>query len=630
MTLFKQRHSRWLIGLIALLIVGCNSSEQSTAPDDEPGPEPTAPEARFTSVAPSAAEPKAGATVSEVIAYQSAPIVVEDPTTPLLYNADVEGQVRYPLEGDGPLPVVLYLHGRHATCIYGDGTEFLSAGICPDFSELGSPLVLTEPLDNFTGYDYMADTLASHGYVVISIDANDVNDKDLAGDAGVNARSQLILHHLDIFRAINADGSYPSLNQPDRFASLQGRMDFDRVGLMGHSRGGQAVSHVHFLNEAGRQNTELALPPRVLGEPFTAPHKIKAVFSLAPTNFDYITVPDTTYAVLLPYCDGDVSNLQGAFTFDDTRYAAAETPTPKFQILTKGANHNYYNTKWTGEDGNGDDYSNADSWCDRAAESNGRDNPAAQRAHGEFLMSSFFRLFIGGETAFLPYWQGRAHLPPDACPEGTDGFCDERAVLSIQMPEDQRVVINDALTTERLTTNNLAGSQTAEGFERAEFCTTKNTEGRNDAGGCPSVRTFANTGQLFLQWTQAGAVFKTELGDLDASGKDMLSLRVGVTFNAAKDLNDVAEQDFRLVLTDKDGKEAEVLAADYGDALFVPPGNADNGEGAKTTLNMLLFPLGAFPGVDLSRLDTLELIFDQSMAGAVQLADIQFQSAPQP
>lgn len=628
-TLYR-RNTKWLVALLALFIVGCSSSGNTDTPADDPNPDSSAPEARFSSVAPSAAEPKSGATVSEVIAYESAAIVVSDPTGPLQYNADVEGQVRYPLEDAGPLPVIVYLHGRHATCLYGDGTEFLSAGICPDFAETGAPLVLTQPLDNFTGYDYMADTLASHGYVVISIDANDVNDKDLAGDAGVNARSQLILHHLDIFRAINADGSYPSLGQPDRFADLQGRMDFSRVGLMGHSRGGQAVSHVHFLNKAGRQTTELALPPRVLAAPFTAPHAIKAVFSLAPTNFDYITVPDTTYAVLLPYCDGDVSNLQGAFTFDDTRYVAAEMPTPKFQILTKGGNHNYYNTKWTGENGTGDDYSNADSWCDRASEGNGRDEPAAQRAHGEFLMSSFFRLFVGGETAFLPYWQGRAHLPPDACPEGTDGFCDERAVLSIQMPEDKRIVVNDALTAERLTTNNLAGNQTAEGFERAEFCTTKSPEGTNDADGCPSVRTFANTGQLYLQWQAAGAKFLTELGGIDASSKDILSLRVGVAFNATKDLNDTPEQNFRVVLRDTAGKSAEVLAADYGDALFVPPGDADNSEGAKTTLNMLLFPLGAFPGVDLSSLDAIELHFDQSMSGAVQIADIQFQNLPQP
>ncbi|MHA7833271.1 MAG: alpha/beta hydrolase [Algiphilus sp.] len=630
MITLSSRRTRWFVGLIALFVVGCSGSSLPEAPAGSDAPDETSSTARFSSVAPSAAEPKAGVEVSDAVPYRSAAILVSDPSTGLQYNADVEGQVRYPLEGGGPLPVILYLHGRHATCVYGDGTEFLSPGVCPDFSDTGAPLVLTQPIDNFKGYDYMADTLASHGYVVISIDANDVNDKDLAGDAGVNARSQLILHHLDIFRSINTDGSYPSLAEPEAFISLKERMDFDRIGLMGHSRGGQAVSHVHFLNLPGRQTTEVGLPSRQLADPFTAPHSIKAVFALAPTNFDYITAPDTTYAVLLPYCDGDVSNLQGAFLYDDSRYVAAEKPAAKFQILTKGGNHNYYNTKWTGEAGNGDDYTNADSWCDRSAEGNGRDSPAAQRAHGEFLMSSFFRLFVGGETDFKPYWQGRAHLPADACPEDTEGFCDDRVLLSIQMPEAKRIVINDALTPERLTTNNLAGNQTVEGFERAEFCTTKSTEGTNDADGCPSVRTFANTGQLFLQWKTAGASFKTELGGLDASSKDFLSLRVGVAFNAAKDFNSSDKQDFRLVLTDKAGNSKELLASEYGDALFVPPGDADNGEGAKTTLNMLLFPLKAFAGVDPSQLDTLKLIFDQSMAGAIQIADLQFQNAPSP
>jgi len=624
-----MEYRKQLIASLTLLVAACGggSSGSGTALDNADSSQAGPPEARLVTTAPSA-DTAGDLAISEVVSYSSAPIQVEDPETSTTYNSDVEGQVRYPTEGDGPFPVVLYLHGRHATCEYADGFEFLSSGECPDTSETGAPLEATEPVDSFTGYDYMADTLASHGYVVISIDANDVNDKDLSGDAGVNARSQLILHHLDIFRAINADGSYPSLSQPDRFTGLQAKMDFSRVGLMGHSRGGQAVSHVHFLNEPGRTTLEVAAPPRNLSEPFTAPHEIEAVFALAPTNFDLITVPDTTYAVLLPYCDGDVSNLQGAFIFDDTRYAEADNPTPKFQVLTKGGNHNYYNTVWTGENGNGDDYTNDDSWCDRSDEGNGRDEPAAQRAHGEFLMSSFFRLFVGGETAFADYWEGRAHLPLDACPEGTTDFCDERVVLSSQAPAGERIVVNDALAMERLTTNNLDGNQAAEGFARAEFCTTRNDSGGNDADGCPSVRTFSNTGQLFLQWENPEAVFTTALGGLDASGMDYLTLRVGIAFNGDKNWNADDPQDFSVILRDTAGNGAAAIASAYGDALFVPPGDADNGEGAKTTLNMLLFPLGAFPGVDTSSLAAIKLRFDQSMAGAVQIADLQFQRSP--
>src|SRR3546814_11104788 len=69
--------------------------------------------------------------------------------------------------------------------------------------------------------------------------------------------------------------------------------------------------------------------------------------------FDIITAPNATFAVLLPYCDGDVSNLQGAFMYDESRNLAETTPSRKFQLVTMGANHNFYNTTWSG-----DDYSN--------------------------------------------------------------------------------------------------------------------------------------------------------------------------------------------------------------------------------------------------------------------------------
>ncbi|WP_337219404.1 hypothetical protein, partial [Vibrio parahaemolyticus] len=127
------------------------------------------------------------------------------------------------------------------------------------------------------------------------------------------------------------------------------------------------------------------------------------MFALAPTNFDIITAPNATFAVLLPYCDGDVSNLQGAFMYDESRNLEETTPSRKFQLVTMGANHNFYNTTWSG-----DDYSNSDSWCDSAAETSGRDSPIDQRRHGEFLMSSFFRLFLGNETQFSSYWSGMA------------------------------------------------------------------------------------------------------------------------------------------------------------------------------------------------------------------------------
>ena len=69
-----------------------------------------------------------------------------------------------------------------------------------------------------------------------------------------------------------------------------------------------------------------------------------------------------------------------------------------------------------------------------------------------------------------------------------------------------------------------------------------------------------------------------------------------------------------------------MAASDFSLALFDPPGDAYADGGAeKTTLNALRIPLEAFSGVDLSKLTQLELIFDQTPVGTVQLTDLMFQ-----
>lgn len=559
--------------------------------------------------------------VSGLLEYNSAQLVVTDPEG-ILYNADVKAVVRYPTEGDGPFPVVMYLHGRHVTCSYA-GQEFLGTGEC-DLEipgVLGQPINVIKPVENLKGYDYMANTLASHGYVVVSISANDVNDKDLAGDAGVNARSQLILHHLDILREINLNGQYSKLDDPYVMDDLRGKIDMEHIGLMGHSRGGQGVTHVLQLNEGDRGTYfELGLPE---DDAFSAPHNLTAIFALAPTNFDYITAPNTTFAVLLPYCDGDVSNLQGAFMFDDSRFLEETTPSRKFQVLTMGANHNFYNTVWTA-----DDYSNADPHCDLSAEGNGRDAPLDQRRHGEFLMSSFFRLFLGGETQFEPFWNGVETMPLDACPVGTENTptarCDDRFHLSIQGKADERLLVDDIADIDSRMTNSLGEMTEAIGLDRFEFCTTISEAGTVNSTGCPSLRTWATAGQLYLESGETNSTVTTTLGALDVKPFDHLTFRIGVPVLTEANGALTQEPDLSAVLTDTDGNSASVAISDYSKALYLPPGSPTNGEGAKTILNMVQLPLAAFEGLEFDRLQTLT--FSNSGTIKLQLAEIQFQA----
>lgn len=524
--------------------------------------------------------------------YDFGRMTVRDGITDESYESDVRGYIRHPEGSDGPWPVVLFLHGRHQTCetTVGQLPVPVREDNCPN-------VVIIESAMSFRGYDYIATHLASHGYAVISIDANDINDNDGAPgnrDAGALARAQLVLRHLDAFRDISRAGG-------SGFDDLVGKLDFSRVGLMGHSRGGEGVNKAASLN---REQNE--------------PHALKAIFSLAPTDYNTLTVDDVPFISLAPYCDGDVEDLMGNFAFDTARYAKADDAAPKFQLLAMGANHNYFNTVWTSDDWTIHEPAGNDSHCGTNNPDNQRDTPEQQRALGQFFIASFFRAFVGEESEYAVYWNGHAKVPDSACPGG-EGPCDDRYLLSIHAPATDRVVIDATPDDGSLTTNALGGAVTLEGFSEFGTCA---TNGRAGEGCDVAEPTFNTAPQLFLSW-DAPARYRSALGGKDVSTYQLLSVRIGVSHG---DADNIDGQDFRIELEDSAGNRSSVVASDYSDALLYPPGDAFENPGSrKTTLNAVDVPLAAFEGIDLRAIDSVSLVFDQTPAGTVQLTDLLIQ-----
>ena len=126
---------------------------------------------------------------------------------------------------------------------------------------------------------------------------------------------------------------------PDRSVGtkLTGRLDLDHIGLMGHSKGGEAVSRFLELN-VGRQ-------PQ---------YNIDGVVALAPSDSGNQApgerAPGTNWAVLLPACDGDVFDVQGGNAFERAKAAPQGRRFAKFQWLVAGTNHDWFNTVWYQED----------------------------------------------------------------------------------------------------------------------------------------------------------------------------------------------------------------------------------------------------------------------------------------
>lgn len=504
------------------------------------------------------------------------------------YDTDIHGYIQYPQDADGPFPVVLFLHGRHGTCYDGWGIDDDDCA---------------NPIPSFRGYEYISENLASHGYAVISVDANDINDNDSGpsnGDTGGLARAMLVVRHLDEFRDINAAGGLG-------LDALMGKLDMSEIGIMGHSRGGEGVNQTVLYNRAQPE-----------------PHNITAVFSLAPTDYNTQTVSQVNFVALAGYCDGDVEDLMGNFAYDTSRYAVDNDPYPKFQLIPMGANHNYYNTVWT-TDSRPDDWTILDSdgddpWCGENAAGNGRDTPELQQAQGLFFIASFFRYFIGHESDFAAYWNGQTPVPGGICPDG-QGPCDDRYLLSVHAPAADRLVIDDTLDPASLTTNNLGGSVWFDGFSSYGIC---QTNGRPGEGCDVATPTFNIAEQLFMAW-DTSATYRSELLGLNATDYQVLSVRVGVSHG---DADNESGQDFHVILEDRDGNRVEALASDYSDGLFYPPGRAfyDSNHGSqKTTLNAVDIPLTAFEGVDFTNLNAVELAFDETPAGTVQITDLVMQ-----
>lgn len=218
----------------------------------------------------------------------------------------------YP-DGEGPFPIVLMVHGNHQA---------------EDFSD--------------PGYEYLGRLFASRGTIAVSVDENFLNGtaSDLLRfpDGGMSeendARGWLLLEHLRQWREWNRTPGNP----------FERHVDLERVALVGHSRGGEAVAVAGAFNR-------LPFYPDDARVAFDYGFGIRGVAAIAPVDGQYkpagapTRLSNLSYFVLHGSHDGDMQSFHGERVFERVRFTDGAEHF-KAGLYVHRANHGQFNTTW--------------------------------------------------------------------------------------------------------------------------------------------------------------------------------------------------------------------------------------------------------------------------------------------
>lgn len=222
----------------------------------------------------------------------------------------LNGRVWYPENIEGPLPLVLVVHGNHDMMDYSD-----------------------------PGYAWLGEHLASRGHVVVSVDENFLNGSIFGGLDRENAtRGWMLLKHVEAWRDWHGEPSHP----------LHERVDLDRVVLVGHSRGGEAAALAAAFNRLDHYPEDARIE-------FDFDFGIQGVAAIAPVDGQFrpsdkpTELSDVSYFVIHGGMDADVSYFVGDRQWlrtspdvDRGRFSAS--------LYVHHANHGQFNTTWGDDD----------------------------------------------------------------------------------------------------------------------------------------------------------------------------------------------------------------------------------------------------------------------------------------
>jgi hypothetical protein len=455
------------------------------------------------------------------------------------FDTRIQGQLYFPGSGETfdrdarNLPLVVIAHGYFST---------------------SSP---PNDVETFTGYDYLARHLARWGMVVFSVNMNDVN---LQEGSGYHDRAEIILKAVD---EVLSD------------ATLDGKINKNRIGLVGHSVAGYAVVVAQFLNESESRG-----------------YGIRGVVSIAPFVGDLDDpLPKTKHMQLLGSMDSRLGDTGGKGGF--AVYSHASRPKTHFWII--GARHNPFNRRWVAE---GDPF-----------EAETADEALPPQDHeriAKCLINAFFQDALRNQTQYAGYMSGTV-LP--------------------QSLHELEIHTQHSRGPDRFVLDNFGDADQELGVPVAPLEKTTNTQGENVAATGPGLGEWndiefttlhpQDTKVVELGWTEPNVRYTSNTGGISRVQTDVFALRVGQVGDET--LNPV-DQPVDLFVTLSDGADEATVRLGAVSQIPYPLGAAP--------MKTVRLPLDAFkaanPFLAVTNIQSIALWTAARATGHIVADDLEF------
>lgn len=510
----------------------------------------------------------------------------------------LQARVWYP-DGEGPFPLVLVVHGNHAM---------------EDFSD--------------PGYAYLGELFASRGIILASVDENYINfaisawvdilDKRPGLKEENDARGWLLLQHLAQWRDWNEEPGH----------QFENKVDMQRVALIGHSRGGEAVAVAAAFNALDRYPDDATLD-------FDFGFNLRGVIAIAPVDGQYqardrgTPIRDVNYFTVHGSMDGDVQSFEGTSQYSRVAFSNADVFNFRSSLYVTGANHGQFNTTWNNLD---------NSWFGAwALDLDGIMDGDEQRDIARVYFSAFLEVVLRDRHEYLPIFADARYAA---------GWLPDTFYIN-QYANAAQVSIADFEEDIDPTTISLAGGR-IETANVSKWYETRNSLKQDDL----------DTHSVVLAWDKE---FNEQVARVDflfpedwfgANDRSIVSTSISAAdigtlpkdwekdedkANDEKKESDPAPLDWSVELSDRNGISVS-LPLSHDAALYPQvqaiPHRASFLNGADTVevlFRRFELPVADFvaanPALDPAALDRVSFIFDRSTKGAIIVDDLSITNA---